>query len=729
MKKKVLSFVLVFCLMIGSIAYLPFDYFCNYAAVAYGELQEGDFGYTVLEDGTAEITTYNGNGYDVTVPSKIAGYDVSCLNRAFANNTKIEIVRISNGITKIRDNAFVWCSSLERVDIPDSINDIESGVFSYCTNITSVIIPKGVTKISDSLFYNCSCLISVSIPNSVTEIGSSAFGRCESLKKIELPNNLRKIDSSAFSNCNNLVSINVPDGVEELGSGAFGGCSSLTSIKIPTKIDTINPRTYSGCSGLKEISIPTNILYIEKEAFAGCHGLTTVVIPNSVRSIGERAFNYCKNLESVVLSDSVKRIGEYAFSECKNLLSVIFGKGVQIIDSFAFDNCSKLNNVSFHEGLKTIGLCAFQYCNSLTNMTIPRSVTVIEDYGIGSVGGAGTTEGFVVYCYSDSATEKYAKKYNLDYVLIDQFDKYPVRISGNNRYATAAAISKNTYKTADTVILACGTNYADALAGIPLAKYRKAPILLSSTNSLPAETLTEIQRLGARNVIILGGTGAVSSNVENTLRKKGLEIERIAGKTRYGTAAEIARRINTYKGEVVFVYANSFADALSVSTVAAIKGAPILYLNTSGKVNDETANFLYSYGGNYKKGYVVGGTGVIKDEILSGITDIFRWRSDFTIERIAGANRYETCIAVNNKFAEVFSSNSICVAKGLDFPDALAGGIFAANQRAPLFLADNRLTSSQKSYLKKNKSKNLFVLGGTGAVPNKLVSEITKALA
>ena len=67
--------------------------------------------------------------------------------------------------------------------------------------------------------------------------------------------------------------------------------------------------------------------------------------------------------------------------------------------------------------------------------------------------------------------------------------------------------------------------------------------------------------------------------------------------------------------------------------------------------------------------------------------------------RIAGSNRYETCHSVNIRFESLLNGSSVCVAKGLDFPDALAGGVLAAMNNSPLLLADNALKDSQKFYL------------------------------
>lgn len=304
------------------------------------------------------------------------------------------------------------------------------------------------------------------------------------------------------------------------------------------------------------------------------------------------------------------------------------------------------------------------------------------------------------------------------------------RLAGSGRYATAADISKAGFPNgAKTVVLAYGLNYADALAGVSLATAMNAPILLTNLKTLPKETIAEIKRLGATDVIILGGEGAISADVENELESLGLYTERIAGKTRFETATKIARKLqkinNKAPEEVFFVYAFNSADALSVSAVAAVKGAPVIYLNTNGDIDDATAAYLKSIKGSVKNAYVVGGSGVISDEMMMLAGDML----GVIPTRVFGKNRFETCIAVNNTFKDTLDGESVCVATGMDFPDALAGGVFAAINRAPLFLVNGKeqtlnLSATQKSYLKTKSPQKIYVFGGTGAVSDSHVKTV-----
>ena len=340
--------------------------------------------------------------------------------------------------------------------------------------------------------------------------------------------------------------------------------------------------------------------------------------------------------------------------------------------------------------------------------------------------GVITVSDAVIKNAETDVTSNYSIIYLDGYLTVTEKD-FIVRIEGSNRYETAAAISAKYMASADTVVLASGLNYADALAGVPLATKLNAPLLLTSDKSLHASTLAEIKRLGAKKVIILGGVAAISEAVEKALQAENLETERVFGNSRYGTATAIAEKLNENPTDIFFVYANNYPDALSVSSVAAAKNAPIIYLSTNGKINADTAAYLAKLKEKncVKNAYVIGGVGVISDNMVNQAAEAL---GTGTITRIFGNNRFLTCIEINKTFADVFSGESICVATGAAFPDALAGGVFAAQKKIPMILAAGKLSDEQKAYLGTRKAENVYVLGGTGAVSDDLAKQIAGAV-
>ncbi len=87
------------------------------------------------------------------------------------------------------------------------------------------------------------------------------------------------------------------------------------------------------------------------------------------------------------------------------------------------------------------------------------------------------------------------------------------RLAGTDRYATSAAISADTFSSADVVYLANGLAFPDALSGAPVAASDSAPILLVKSDSVSQAVCDEVNRLQPTDVVALGGTTAVSDAV------------------------------------------------------------------------------------------------------------------------------------------------------------------------------------------------------------------------
>ena len=117
--------------------------------------EEAKFFYEVIDQDSAEITSFVGQTKKLSIPRELGGHRV----------------------TSIGSNAFRNCSSLTGVTIPDTVTKIGYGAFYKCTNLTSILIPNSVTNIGERAFWECCKLTNVSVPDSVTSIGAYAFWR------------------------------------------------------------------------------------------------------------------------------------------------------------------------------------------------------------------------------------------------------------------------------------------------------------------------------------------------------------------------------------------------------------------------------------------------------------------------------------------------------------------------------------------------------------------------
>lgn len=339
------------------------------------------------------------------------------------------------------------------------------------------------------------------------------------------------------------------------------------------------------------------------------------------------------------------------------------------------------------------------------------NVTVTKNTGIDRTGT-------VIFAERDNTNNKVIVTVTQEGVGIDV-----ARLQGSDRINTAVEISKTGWKTSTTAIIANGYAFADALAGVPLSKAAGAPILLTGNGLAGLETavLDELTRLGVKTVYILGGESVVSANIAAALTGKSITVTRLSGATRYETAVAIAKELSvlTKKSFTRLYFANAanYPDALAIGSVAGIEGNPILYLPNKGKIDKATSDYVTSTG--CKSSVILGGTAAVSAEGEKSVKAL-----GLTADRISGSDRYATALAISKTFAPIYTGKSIAVATGTNFPDALAGGAFAAQQGIPVLLVSDKTYSNAAAYIKSLSATKLFVFGGTSAVSDSVVVKL-----
>jgi putative cell wall-binding protein len=167
-----------------------------------------------------------------------------------------------------------------------------------------------------------------------------------------------------------------------------------------------------------------------------------------------------------------------------------------------------------------------------------------------------------------------------------------IRVAGADRYATNNQVDlfNGAVAGVSTAFVAVGSNFADALSVAPAVVSKKFPLVLTDGAALSASAQSTLVNLGIKNVIIVGGTSAVSAATEASIKALGITIAyRIAGADRTTTAQMIATYETTATASVAFAattaYAalnglgfsvagvdvargDGFADALAAGTVA-----------------------------------------------------------------------------------------------------------------------------------------------------------------
>jgi len=619
-------------------------------------------------------------------------------------------------------------SALTSGDWTYTVSGSSATITKYSGSAASVSIPSKlgnytVTTIGEKAFDNCDKITSVTFPSTVTTIMQYAFYDCDGIKTLTIGSGVKTIGFYAFEYCVGMTSVTIPASVTSIEHGAFSDCYSLTKIEVNgsnTVYKSVNGILFSkdgttlytypaGLSG--SYSVPSSVKTIESDAFSGCRKMTSIILPSTVTKIGDYAFFDCSGLTSFNVPASVTRIGASTFERCIKLNNITLRDGLTSIGGNAFAYCSSLKNISLPETLITLGKETFLNCTALSQIYIPKSTTAIANNVFSN------TNNITAYVYSGSTAHTYCKNNNIDFELISATPTL-VRLSGASRYDTANNIAKSGWTSAETVILANGTNFADSLVGVTLSKAFDAPILLTANgNTLESSVTTVIKELGAKKVIILGGTSSVNDKIKSQLTSLGYTVERISGTSRFQTAVKIGEKLVSTTGknpsQIFIAYGYNYPDALSVSSAAGISGSPILFMDKNGVLDSATAAFIKKYPS--AKVTILGGTATISSSAESNIKAL----GVASVDRVAGSSRYDTALKINQKFNGVYTGKNIAFATGESFPDALAGGAFAAKNGIPLLLVSaNNFTDGIAQYISSRAPEKAYIFGGESTVPN-----------
>ena len=294
----------------------------------------------------------------------------------------------------------------------------------------------------------------------------------------------------------------------------------------------------------------------------------------------------------------------------------------------------------------------------------------------------------------------------------------PGRVDGGDRIETGIKISQKYYDKAKTVIVVRHDLFPDSMTASVLAKLKDAPILLNPTNKLDPRVGAEIKRLGAEEVIIVGGPDSISEKVRVDLKTydKDKDVERIAGVDRYGTSEMVARRVTGITGKKntgVIASGQVFPDALSVGTFASRDGYPILLVKKN-LVPDQVVRAIKDL--DIKKTYIAGGTNTISKSTEAKLPGV--------LERMAGKDRYETSVAIaKSKFKD---SREAFIASGEEFADALVISPVSGKYNRPTLLASrNKKTNAVvKKYIEEYYLTSITAIGGEKYLPNSIMLDL-----
>ena len=289
------------------------------------------------------------------------------------------------------------------------------------------------------------------------------------------------------------------------------------------------------------------------------------------------------------------------------------------------------------------------------------------------------------------------------------------RIFGSNRYNTALAAADQLKENLgvekfENIVVACGTDFADALSGSYLANQKNAPILLVNKYSAVMDPVKEYIRKNLTpggTVYLLGGTGVMPAEMETGL--EGFEIKRLQGANRYMTNLEILKEAGVEGKPILVCTGLDFADGLSAAAV----NQPIL-LVTKVMLEDQV-EYLDSLGSS--EFYIIGGKGAVNEKVETVL------REHGSVQRIEGANRYVTSVNIAKAFFP--EAKSVVLAYAYNFPDGLSGGCLAHSMGAPLILTNsNVMKDVAAAYVQEMGITGGAVLGGPTLIRDNTVRKV-----
>ncbi len=296
------------------------------------------------------------------------------------------------------------------------------------------------------------------------------------------------------------------------------------------------------------------------------------------------------------------------------------------------------------------------------------------------------------------------------------------RLQGENRYETSAAIAAQ-FGDVDTVYLASGQTFPDALTGSASAIRDDAPVLLAKQDALPRAAREALDTLTPETVYVMGGPDAISADVLGALAEEApdADVVRVDGTDRYATAAALAdQRYAEADVDTVYIAAGTeFADSLAAGPLAGTQDDPIL-LTKEEAVPAATLSALEELAPDTI--IVLGGADRVSAEAYDQLGEYAE-----TVQRLAGEDRYQTAVAVADRME---ASERVFVASGEVFPDALSGAAWAGHEQSPLLLTQQaNLPMPTEAALSQWQPSRVTLFGGPEAIAEAVRAEIEELLS
>ncbi|WP_336248916.1 cell wall-binding repeat-containing protein [Stomatohabitans albus] len=321
------------------------------------------------------------------------------------------------------------------------------------------------------------------------------------------------------------------------------------------------------------------------------------------------------------------------------------------------------------------------------------------------------------------------------------------RLSGNDRYGTAIAITKHLYKDheAKDVILASGEQFPDAITAANFFKTKQAmPLLLTPAAVLTKEVKDELTRLAATKarVIVIGGEKAINASVVDELTGMGLQPARLAGPDRQSTSVAIANqtRGRGQSGLAVVTPADDFALGVFGASLATHSDAN--HLIAFNQVPLQTSVKDYFLQRKTRQAIVLGDAfdfslpktsfEVIRSNNPEAVPTVVCYPNSNCV----GSTDFEPPASgqqtvVENMLVKHFNEATNIVMVASDKPvDGIAATQLAAQLDAPILPIEPKFVHRYLGVIKQlgKKDRNFYLIGGEEAIGEQIAGQINRVM-
>lgn len=429
MKRKILSFLLIFTLIISvsPLTGLDLSNIFTSTASAADVLEHNGYKYTVWEEIEVLIEGYSGDEINLTIPSHINGLPVTTINtNCFVdtynsdnreNINKIESITLPSTVEDVRARAFTGMESLKKITLSEGVKTIGSEAFAFCPNLVSVNIPQSVNSLGTELFEKCTSLKEITLPGKDITYSNAVFYN-SSIEKINLSEGMTIIPDYFFADTK-VTTVTVPSTVTEIGANAFFDSYWNHTVETVIFPGTLSEGFYPAIDENFEFMIKKNspalknvyfrympcdmphsdiydISYDEASGYWKCARKEDY---SSYELYNDSSFDYIinENGEAVLIKytgwnpyvvipetvgfpginlGTVTEIGSGTFTDT-SAAKVIIPDTVKRIGGYAFKNCTTVTTIEFPDSVEEIGNGAFYGCTALETLTLPETVTKI----------------------------------------------------------------------------------------------------------------------------------------------------------------------------------------------------------------------------------------------------------------------------------------------------------------------------------------------------------------